>query len=316
MSSEYVCNVCSYQALNFDHFQRHATSKSHIDQMCKLPKDSLLECSNCNKYSTQVKSNYRKHMTTCKGIKQDDISCAICSKKFKTRSGLFKHKQKCVSPPPDERREVITERRIGELLVSLEELVSVFKTNIISNTINHVHQHIGDNVNNQISINVFLNEKCKDAMNIMDFVKSIKLHPDILDKFSKEGYVAAMSNIMVNELNNLPITQRPVHCTDVRRLTLHVKHNNEWFKETKQSPILMTALTTLRRACTSLVSQRYPPGRNKFEPDSMQEAEYFHIYREISGGKAASLDVLHRRNTKIVTCIGQNVRLSKQDVLL
>lgn len=193
----------------------------------------------------------------------------------------------------------------------LEQLITEFKASVVNNTINHVH-----NGDNNMTLNVFLNEKCKDAMNIMDFIRSIPMKQEMLDMFVKEGYVNAMSTIMVNELSKLPLTQRPLHCTDVRRQTLHVKHEDKWQQETKDTPVLLTAIRSLRQRCSSLIPERYPPRQNHFEPFSSQEAIYLKTHQEIGGGRGAATNaVFHKRNLKIVTNVCKDFKLTKKDML-
>jgi hypothetical protein len=283
-------------------------------------------CEVCHAYVTRKKSNLYRHITSCKGSKPEQSTCSACLKHFKTLSGLYKHEQKCTKQPAEitPQPTVVPDKSIHELigcisnltdkLSSIEEIVNVLKASTVVH--NNVINGNVQNVENNMNINVFLNEHCKDAMNIFDFVKSIKLNPSHLDQFVSQGYVAAMSNIMVNELNNMPITQRPLHCTDVRRQTLHVKHDDKWHQETKSTPLLLKAITVLRHACTHLISQRYPPGKNRFDPDSVQEALYFKTHAEVSGGPRASDVVYNKRNQKIVTSVCKSVKISKQDIKL
>ena len=340
-----VCTYCDYETMSKQHYQMHLITQRHIDQLCELPKDTLLSCPKCTSYTSSRKDNFRSHVSICKGPKNDSTDCERCKRHFETKSGLSKHMKKCqpsqsqslpylsskVADPVANKVDTIANTvetvvdRLNlleqtTLLLTRDELKQVlteFKTQIVdelqtSMVANTTNIHNGDN---NMTLNVFLNEKCKDAMNIMDFIRSIPMKQDMLDMFVNKGYVGAMSNIMVNELNKLPITQRPLHCTDVRRQTLHVKHEDKWRQETKEAPVLLTAIGSLRKRCNSLIPQRYPPGTNSYEPESVQEALYFKTHQELSGGPKATDEVFNKRNLKIFTNVCKDIKLSKKDML-
>ena len=93
---------------------------------------------------------------------------------------------------------------------------------------------VGNNNNNQFNINVFLNETCKDAINISDFVKSIEVGMKELEFTKSNGIVKGVSTILTKNLNKLEIEKRPIHCTDVKRNTLYIKNKDEWNKITRK----------------------------------------------------------------------------------
>jgi hypothetical protein len=344
--SSLKCEVCNYAAIKLSHYKEHLLTEKHIENVCQLPKDTALLCGKCNDYTTTEKWLYRRHISTCKGPKNHSTDCPICHKHFDTKSGLFKHKKKCVpipdTPqlptqvvlPPDtitgltnaivtltENQTEISHKQtemtakqtavlqsVLERFDSLEQVVEILKTSVANTVINNTH-----NGDNNMTLNVFLNEKCKDAMNIMDFVQSIKISPQDLVQFNTDGYVGAMSNIMVSNLNNLPLTQRPVHCTDVSRQSIHIKHENKWHHEDKTAPIMAKAVYNLRKLCCNSVFTCHPDRKTR-APGSLAERQFHHLVSETSGGRGSD-EVFARRNNKIVTSICKGVRLTKKDML-
>lgn len=322
-----TCTLCNYTARSNQHIKMHMVTQQHINQLCQLPKDTPLTCPKCVLYITTQKCHFRRHTASCHGPKNDSTDCPICHKRFQTKSGLRYHAKKCLPPTTNTTDPLIgalpaviesLTQQIGKLnsnqelqTTVLEQLVTEFKASVVNNTIINGNVHQGDTM----TLNVFLNEKCKDAMNILDFIRSIPMKQDMLDMFVNKGYVGAMSNIMVNELNKLPLTQRPLHCTDIHRQTLHVKHQDKWHKETKDAPVLLTAIRTLQSRCSHLIHQRYPPGTNRYEPESVQEALYFKTHQELSGGPRATDEVFNKRNLKIVSHVCRDMKLSKNDML-
>ena len=116
----------------------------------------------------------------------------------------------------------------------LEKMSDKIGNNTI-NTINNINNNISNNVN--YNINVFLNEQCKDAMNLTDFVKNIHCQIQDLEYTGKAGYVAGISKMLIDNLSNLEVTKRPIHCTDVKRKSMYVKKDNEWKKDDKNEEV-------------------------------------------------------------------------------
>jgi hypothetical protein len=206
-------------------------------------------CENCN-YGTSKKSGIDSHLLTAKHKKQTNgnvletlgnetqadsdffkYECINCSKKFKNRSGLWKHKQKCnIDNQPTPSSEVSPEliKLITELVKGqhgLQESIIELCKNGTHNT-THTNSH-----NKSFNLQFFLNETCKNAMNITDFVDSLQLQLSDLEKVGEIGYVEGISNIIIKNLNALDITLRPVHCTDKKRETMYIKDENKWEKE-------------------------------------------------------------------------------------
>ena len=228
------------------------------------PKTSpIYNCKICD-YSTSKKSNYDDHVLTAKHRKSMignenqpksslNYMCPICSKKYKDNSGLWKHKQKCSS----NNNNTIEEKKINEndlIMMLINEnkdfknlLIEAYKEKdeyknmilkVIENgTNNNSHNTTTNSHNKSFNLNFFLNETCKDAMNITDFVDSIKLQLSDLEKVGEIGYVAGISNIIVKNLKELDVTKRPVHCTDKKRETLYIKDDDKWEKDEEKKKL-------------------------------------------------------------------------------
>ena len=180
----------------------------------------------------------------------------ICGKNYNNRSGLWKHKQKCCYFLSSKTSNVETDvscsvnadntilkiilqenKEFKQLLIEqnklMIELMNIHHnavTNITNN--NNNNNVITQNNNNNFNLNFFLNETCKDAMNINEFIKSLDISPDDIEKFGRNGYVSGMTSLITKGLKALDITKRPIHCTDLKREVLHIKDaNNNWIKE-------------------------------------------------------------------------------------
>ena len=205
-------------------------------------------CESCD-YGTCRKSNYDEHLLTAKHkkstfsnlcqpnfqqIQQSKFTCENCNKEYKDKSGLWRHNKKCSEPEISNKSPEISQELILTIIKQNSELQNTIiemskninTTNSHNNTNNTSNSH-----NKTFNLQFFLNETCKNAMNITDFVDSIKLQLSDLINVGEIGYVEGLSNIITKNLNALDVTQRPVHCTDKKREVLYVKDENKWEKE-------------------------------------------------------------------------------------
>ena len=220
----------------------------------KVPKSSENFVCECCDYITSKYSQYERHLLTAKHkngtnetlLKQKSskkFQCLNCDVIFGSRTTLWRHKQSCHKTEELENRENPIENNdennkdkdlIMMLVKQNSELLEVIKNGTHNNTTNS-HNTISNN--KTFNLQFFLNETCKDAMNIMDFVESIKLQLTDLEKVGELGYVEGISNIIIKNLKELDVTQRPVHCTDKKREVLYIKDEDKWEKDEEKNKI-------------------------------------------------------------------------------
>jgi len=220
-------------------------------------------CEFCN-YSSCYSKDYKKHLLTKKHLMlsvenpgnleiKKSLVCEQCSKKFQTNAGLWKHNKICnkiqmkKEEPFDKEIFLILLKQQNELIkenselrkeqTDIKELILEIVKNGVINTntnTNNSHNNITNSHNKAFNLNFFLNETCKNAMNITDFINSIKPQLSDLIEVGEIGYVEGISKIIVKSLNNLDETIRPIHCTDKKRETFYVKDQGQWEKEDEQ----------------------------------------------------------------------------------
>ena len=230
-----------------------------------IPKNPLKThiCEKCN-YRTCNLKDYKKHLSTAKHNRitmDNELSSKIpkqyicqCGSEYKYSSGLSKHKKKCEYKPvfQDETENAkekieITSEPIVELL--LKENLEMKKMMIdLCQKIEPVSNNTNINSHNKIfNINLFLNEDCKDAMNMTEFIESIQLSIEDVEKIGMEGQTQALSNILSSKLNEIDIFKRPVHCSDAKKEIIYVKDQDKWEQEEKGKPKLKKALDKIAK---------------------------------------------------------------------
>ncbi len=286
-------------------------------------------CEKCD-YYTSKKSSIDKHFessrhkTNVLTTNSNDVVAKLCPKKyickncektFNDRSGLWRHNKKCITEKNEIEEHTITETSHTNEIQELKDFMKyLMKENsdmksmmmeVIKNgttNITHTNSH-----NKAFNLNLFLNETCKDAMNIMDFVESIKLQVSDLESVGELGYVEGISNIIVKNLNALDVTQRPVHCTDKKRETIYIKDDNKWEKdeERKMMHKMIKKVADKNARLLPKFTEKYPDYKNYHSKNS---DKYSKIIIESMGGSG---DNDYEKEEKIIKNIAKNIVVDK-----
>ena len=293
----------------------------------KSPKVAEKFCCNYCYYFTSKKSDYGKHLATLKHQKAENDSKMVvndsakspkvanmyycsCGKAYKYDSGYYRHKKSCnfenlATTESNQLTNTVSDKELIMMLVKQNtELMEIVK-NGTNNTTNNTNTNC---MNKTFNLQFFLNETCKDAMNIMDFVDSIKLQLTDLEKFGEVGYVESLSNIITTNLKALDVSQRPVHCTDRKRETIYIKDENKWEKEDENKSKLRTAIKRIANKNIKLLPQyreKYPGCQYA---DSKFSDRYNKTVVEAMGGFGNN-DI--EKEDKIIHNISKNVVIEK-----
>jgi hypothetical protein len=169
-------------------------------------------------------------------------------------------------------------------------------TNTTTNTISN---------NNTFNMNMFLNEKCKDAMNMKDFVNSIQLNMTDLENVGRLGYVEGMSNIFIDNLQKTDVYKRPVHCSDVKRETLYVKDNNQWEREGPDHVKMTNAVLAVEQKNVALVNEWAKANPRCMNSNTRENEKYFKLSKVVTDGeKDGNID-------KVISKVAKKVRIEK-----
>ncbi len=216
---KFSCEPCQFYTNNNYDFKRHQGTKKHEKTV-----------------------NYTRNSTNnC-----EEVFLCECGKMYKERSGLWRHKKICKKvgqdDSEDEGEEELNEK---DMVLKLIKQNGDLQKQLINMSKDTKHVTNITNQTNHFNLNVFLNEHCKNAVNLIDFVNSLKVSIQDLEQTGKLGYVEGLSRIFVNALNDLDVSERPIHCTDIKRETVYVKDQDKWEIEDKDKTKLKSTIRAL-----------------------------------------------------------------------
>jgi len=307
-SEKYKCIFCNYYTCRKSQYKRHLITAKH-----KKAKKST-ECQ-------QISTNFNQ--------KSSKYICE-CGKEYKERSGLWRHKKSChyKNDLLQIDRSHISEISSKDLILALIKENKELKTLLLE----HEREHKNDiknimievmkngtnnttntncmNNNKTFNLQFFLNETCKDAMNINDFVDSIKVQLCDLERFGEIGYVENLSNIISTNLKALDVTERPVHCTDKKRETIYIKDEDKWEKDDNNS-------SKLRKVIKKIASKNYkllPEYREKYPGCQYADSKFSDRYNKMVVEAMGGMGNEFEKENKIIRNISKNITIDKQDV--
>ena len=298
----------------------------------------IIQCINCN-FKCCKNSDWERHIATAKhkirtnsnNLEQNTpqnaefmFTCKKCSRGYNARNSLWYHEKKCVinndnyndnyndNVNNSTNDNIILTNMVLEVVKQNKELITqnqefknlileIAKKDTITNT--NINSH-----NKTFNLQLFLNETCKDAMNIMDFVDSIKLQLVDLEKVGKIGYVEGISNIIVKNLNSLDETKRPVHCTDSKREVMYVKDENKWERENENKQKIRKAIKCVAHKNSKLLNDFRDKHPDCIKSNSRFSDQYNKLVVEALGGKG---DNDLEKEDKIIKNISKEVSIDK-----
>ena len=285
----HICNLCNFKCYYLSDWNRHIITAKHL----------------------KTTNNNEKNLENLK----PKYVCNNCEKEYNDRAGLWRHKKKCFENKEIQESKIeqyeksITPELVIEIIKQNQELqkqnnelqkqmLEVIKNG--TNNTNNINSH-----NKTFNLQVFLNETCKNAMNIMDFVDSIKIQLSDIESIGELGYVNGMSKLIIKHLNALDENMRPIHCSDPKRDSLYVKDQNVWEKEDPDNKRIKKAIKYISHKNICALPEwkaKYP---DCIYSDSLKSDQYNHIVIEAMGGSgdndAEKADKIVKKIAKVVT---------------
>ena len=246
VAEKYYCKICDYECCRKHNFDKHILTAKHK----KLENDSKMIVNDSEKVAKVAK----------------EYICE-CGKEFKWNSGLYRHKKTCnYKPAPTQDNNLIL-----KLIEQQGEMMKMMASNMGNNN-NNNNSHNTTNNTNQFNINVFLNEDCKNAINMSDFINSIEVSLEQLDLTKTKGLEKGITKVIMDNMNKLSVHERPLHCTDVKRETLYIKDNDKWEKDNDKEKIKQVIKKTQNKNYPAL--QKWTKANPDYMGDDSKQIYY------------------------------------------
>ena len=303
-------------------------------------KNSLkFSCELCD-FNTSKKNEWRRHLLTHKHVyrtflEQNGTKCASnanyickkCSKIYNARNSLWYHEKKCAFKEELYGTNKIIPENIPTAGPTLKEMfIKVVEQNqaillenqemrkLLQETIPKIGSTTNTNCNNnnQFNLQFFLNETCKDALNLTDFVEQIKLQLSDLDMIGRLGYVEGITKIFLRNLKDIDVCKRPIHCSDLKRETLYVKDKDAWEKENGENIKIKRAIKEVESKNIKQIPKWRAENPTAEDTETKKHLEYQNILLEAMGGSTLEDD--NKKHEKIVKNIAKEVVIDKNAV--
>jgi hypothetical protein len=310
----YTCSICNYKCSYKYYWDRHLHTSKHKKNI-----------GNTEQQINNISDDFEyEHDNNAK------FECDICNKTYSSASGLWYHKKNCIPPTIvqgdlNDLKEIFANSLKGsqdmndfkELFMGFVKSNQELQNNLViainQNTQTLMnHNNIGVQNNNQynnqfnnshFNLNFFLNEQCKDAININEFIESINITFDDLENTAKYGYVDGVTQIIINHLRELDIFKRPIHCSDAKRGILYFKHDNKWEKDQEEKPIAKHVVRAVSAKNIGKIKDWIEAHPGCTQSDSMKNRLYHKIFDNAMSG-----DTQEEQNNNIDKVIRNLIR--------
>ena len=318
----YICENCDYKTRNKKDYTKHLQTIKHNAQNCsndahiKSPQH-ICGCGGTYKHI----QSYNRHIKTCVAVnvientsnmndeqpirvqqsQQIDMSVVI---------ELLKQNQEFKDLMVEQSKQLVEQQQKNQLLLEQQQqqnntLLEAVKGGKIGNTINNNTTN-----NNKFNLNFFLNETCKDAITMSDFINSIEVTMDEFIQTGNIGFVDGISKVMVDRIKVMDLHTRPLHCTDLKRETLYIKNNEKWEKEDSDKTLLRKAVKNIANKNYNQLTKWYNNSKPEVEMIGSEDCEnYFKYYKAALGGYDKEED--KKFEEKIIKNVLKEVLLNK-----
>jgi hypothetical protein len=297
-------------------------------------KTPFLHCILCD-FKCCRNSEWSRHISTAKHQKlhfsntlatvsqPKKIVCSNCNKEYRDRTGLWRHKKICnkekeivfsinektPEKAPDVNTSEFSDKEIIKLLIQENSdfknlILELIKKDTMNITNNNTNSH-----NKTFNLQFFLNEECKDALNISEFVSSIRVELDDLEATGRLGYVEGVSRIINKNLSDLDANKRPIHCSDLKREVLYIKNDDQWTKEEESKPILKKAIKEVANENIKQISEWRKKHPDCTASDSRKNDQYLKIVSNSMSGMNSDEQI--KNINKIITNVAKETVIDK-----
>jgi hypothetical protein len=323
-----VCIICDELCRDKIEYDNHILQHRTLLNEKNAEKRQEFNCKECN-FICSKKSNWFAHAATAKHKNRTILNeknaepkplhkCSTCDKEYKAKNSLWYHMKKCTQPLENKITVSVAQQKSFEIITDLlkqnkelhEQIIEISKEPKIINNIHNITNSNNNNTNNQFNMNMFLNEECKNAVNIMDFVRSLNLTVQDIEETGRLGYVGGMTRIFVNALKDMDVKMRPIHCTDIKRETVYVKDEDTWEKDNNEKNKLKKALKQVAHKNLQLLPEWQEQNPDYRILDTPENQQYMQISLNSLG--AYSEEDTQKQDDKILKNVLKEVVLDKK----
>jgi len=317
-----------------------SSQKNENKYFCE--KCDYITCKKCNYDKHILSSKHENRSNNNQKVAKSSHECNICNKCFNDRAGLWRHKKKCSiinqhdeiqsqpssvlpshSSSDDMQMTLMLElvkqnqefkdmlmQQSNQMMEQNKTMIEVAKNSQVNNTINNISNSNNNSNNKTFNLQFFLNETCKDAMNMKDFIKSLELSLPELEKMGELGFAEGMSRVFVNRLNSLDVTKRPIHCSDVKREIIHIKDDNKWERDNANLDRLRKIIKQLTHKNILRVDDWKKANPGCTEYNSRKNDQYLRLNMEAIGPVDEAEE--KRDFGKIIRRVAENTAIDKK----
>jgi hypothetical protein len=282
-AQKFYCEVCDYKTSRRNDFLRHQASDKH---------------------------KHAHNAFDISAITRSDVyKCSNCEFTFKTNSGLWKHNKTCKNRDAETKEE--KDKLIKYLIEENKEFKQMIMQLATKPEMNNCNNNVNINSNNKtFNLQVFLNETCRDAMNLSDFMRSIQFQLTDLEKIGEDGYIEGFSDVIIRGLTALGVEKRPIHCSDTKREVLYVKENDKWEKENEDMFHLKQLIDYVQIENIKNITKWRDLYPTCVLSNSAYTDRFNNICHEVTGGDCKKISLSAKTN-KIISRIAKEVCINK-----
>ncbi len=289
MPKKNYCEYCDFECCKQSNFIKHTTTSKHIKRYNKIQQDT---------------NKIQQDILISKKYKCD------CGKAFFYHSGLWRHKKTCIDNEYIEIEKMVsannepTDKELMMLLIKENSDMKKMMMEIIKNGTHNTNSH-----NKTFNLQFFLNEQCKDAINVTDFVNSIQLQLEDLEETGRLGYVDGISKVVIKNLDDMNTHKRPIHCSDSKREILYIKDNNQWIKENENKDTMIKIIKQVANKNIKNIPEWVKAHPDCLNSESKQNDKYLKI---VSNSMSGSTKEEQQNNiNKIISKVAKRVIINK-----
>ena len=307
----FVCDYCDYNTSKQSNYNRHLLTPKHYKATIDLQKGAKKSKNEQYLGIDELNNNKLKQQFIC-----------ICGNNYSHRQSLYKHQKICNKNENNiitatEKNNNTEIKTLTELVIEVVKNNNEFQKQIVdliknTNNININNCNNNNNNNNQtFNLQLFLNETCKDAMNMSDFINSFNLQVNDLERLADDGYVKTMSSLIINKVRELDVEKRPIHCTDAKREMVYIKEDDVWIKDDENKSHMRKAINKIGIKNISLLQDWQYSHPNCYKANSPYNDTYLKMMSQVMGGS----DTTGNEN-KVIKNIIKEVVIDKQQYII